>query len=50
MFVLYSYLPSNISVGAFNGKIDKVGEDDTIDSVVVSIAARPFEKVMIGAS
>ncbi len=50
VFVLYSYLPSNISVGAFNGKIDKASEDDTIDSVFASLAARPLEMMTIGAS
>ena len=40
----------DISVGAFNGKIDKAGEDDTIDSVVASLAVRTLEMVTIGAS
>lgn len=39
-----------ISVGAFNGKIDKVGGDNAIDSVVASIVAQPFEALMVGAS
>ncbi|MBC2744993.1 MAG: LbtU family siderophore porin [Desulfosarcina sp.] len=40
----------DVSVGAFNGKIDKAGDDDAIDSVVASIVAQPFEAFMIGAS
>lgn len=39
-----------ISVGAFNGKIDNVGGDNAIDSVVASIVAQPFEALMVGAS
>lgn len=39
-----------VSVGAFNGRVDKVGDDNTIDSVVASIVAQPFAALMIGAS
>ena len=38
------------SVGVFNGKIDKVGDDDVIDSFVASVTTQPFETVSIGAS
>lgn len=40
----------DVSVGAFNGRVDKAGDDDTIDSVVAAIVAQPFEALMIGAS
>lgn len=40
----------DVSVGAFNGRVDKVGDDNTIDSVVASIVAQPFDALMIGAS
>lgn len=40
----------DVSVGAFNGRVDKTGDDNTIDSVVASIVAQPFDALMIGAS
>jgi hypothetical protein len=39
-----------VSVGAFNGRIDKAGDDDTIGSVVGAVVVTPFEGVMVGAS
>ncbi|MCB2146765.1 MAG: LbtU family siderophore porin [Deltaproteobacteria bacterium] len=40
----------DVSVGAFNGRVDKVGDDNTIDSIVASIVAQPLDALMIGAS
>lgn len=40
----------DVSVGAFNGRIDKAGDDDTVDSFVAAIVAQPFEALMLGAS
>ena len=34
----------DFSVGVFNGKIDEVGDDDTIDSFVASIVAEPLRR------
>ena len=39
-----------VSIGAFNGRIDKAGDDDTIGSVVGAVVVTPFEGVMVGAS
>jgi hypothetical protein len=40
----------DVSIGAFNGKIDKAGDDNAVDSFVASFTAQPFEEVMIGTS
>ena len=40
----------DVSVGTFNGSIDKTGDDDPIDSFVARVTAQPVEKVMIGVS
>jgi hypothetical protein len=40
----------DVSIGAFNGKIDQAGDDDAIDSVVASIVAQPVAALMVGAS
>ena len=37
----------DFSAGAFNGRIDKAGDDDAIGSFVASVATQPFEMVMI---
>lgn len=38
------------SIGAFNGRVDEVGDDDTIDGFVGAVVVSPFEGVMFGAS
>ena len=38
------------SAGLFNGDIDEDNDDDMVDSFVASIAAQPFEPVMMGVS
>lgn len=40
----------DISVGAFNGRAQEVGDDDAIDSFVASVAVNPMEGLMFGAS
>jgi hypothetical protein len=40
----------DISVGAFNGRVNEVGDDDTVDSFVGAVVVSPFEGVMFGAS
>ncbi|MCF8079328.1 MAG: LbtU family siderophore porin [Desulfobacterales bacterium] len=40
----------DVSIGAFNGRVDEVGEDDTVDSFVGAVVVSPFEGVMFGAS
>lgn len=40
----------DLSVGAFNGKIDEAGDDNTIDSVVAAVVAKPLEELMVGVS
>lgn len=40
----------DVALGAFNGRAQKAGDDDVIDSFVAGIAANPFEGLMIGAS
>jgi hypothetical protein len=39
-----------ISVGVFNGRTNKAGEDDAIDSFVVSITSEPFDALLFGVS
>jgi hypothetical protein len=38
------------SAGLFNGDIDEDNDDDMVDSFVASIAAQPFEPLMMGVS
>jgi hypothetical protein len=40
----------DVSLGAFNGRAQEAGEDDTINSFVANIAVTPFEELMFGAS
>ncbi len=40
----------DVSIGAFNGRVDEVGKDDTIDGFVGAGVISPFEGVMFGAS
>jgi hypothetical protein len=40
----------DISVGAFNGRIDKAGDDDIIDSFVAAIVVQPLSFLTVGAS
>jgi hypothetical protein len=40
----------DISVGAFNGQIHKIGDDNAIDSFVAGIAAQPFDFLSVGIS
>ena len=40
----------DVSIGAFNGRVDEVGDDDTVDSFVGAVVVSPFEGVMFGAS
>jgi hypothetical protein len=40
----------DVSVGAFNGRIDKTGDDDTIASFVGSVVVSPLDWIMLGAS
>lgn len=40
----------DLSVGAFNGKIDKAGDDDSIDSFVAAVTAQPLEFLTTGIS
>ncbi len=40
----------DISVGAFNGKIEEAGEDDHVDGFVAGVTAQPFEGLTLGAS
>ena len=40
----------DITVGAFNGRAQKAGDNDTIDSFVAAIRAHPFEGLSMGVS
>lgn len=40
----------DISVGTFNGRVDKAGDDDTIDSFVAAVVAQPISILTVGAS
>lgn len=40
----------DISVGTFNGRVDKAGDDDTIDSFVAAVVAQPISFLTLGAS
>jgi len=40
----------DISVGAFNGKIEEAGEDNHVDGFVAGVTAQPFEGLTLGAS
>jgi len=40
----------DVSAGAFNGKAREAGHDDTIDSFVAAIIAKPFKGLNLGAS
>jgi hypothetical protein len=40
----------DVSLGAFNGRVQEAGEDDVIDSYVASVAVNPFEGLEFGAS
>jgi hypothetical protein len=40
----------DVSVGAFNGRIDKTGDDDTIGSFVGAVVVSPLEWIVLGAS
>lgn len=40
----------DISVGAFNGRAQEAGDDDTIDSFVAALGVKPFEGLALGAS
>lgn len=40
----------DVSIGAFNGKIDKSGDDDVIDSFVAGMTVQPFEALSAGVS
>ena len=40
----------DVSLGAFNGKVGKEGDDDTIDSFVASLVAQPCEAFVAGVS
>ncbi len=39
-----------LSAGVFNGEIDRAGDDDTIDSYVFAVVARPVEFLRAGVS
>jgi hypothetical protein len=40
----------DISAGAFNGKIDEIGDDDAVDSYLAAVTVQPIEGLMFGAS
>jgi hypothetical protein len=40
----------DLSLGAFNGKIDEGGDDDTINGFVASVSGQPWEGVSLGVS
>ena len=40
----------DISVGAFNGRVKKIGDDNTISDVVAAVVVNPIEGLMLGAS
>ncbi|MCF8051272.1 MAG: LbtU family siderophore porin [Desulfobacterales bacterium] len=40
----------DVSFGAYNGRIDELGDDDTVDSFVGAVVVAPLEGVMLGAS
>mgnify|MGYP000235864943 CR=1 FL=1 len=40
----------DISVGTFNGRVDKAGDDDTVDSFVAAVVAQPISFLTLGAS
>ena len=40
----------DVSLGVFNGRAQKAGDDDAIDSFVAAVAANLFEGLMFGAS
>lgn len=40
----------DLSAGLFNGKIDQTGDDDTIDSFVLSVTAKPLDVLTVGVS
>lgn len=40
----------DLSVGAFNGKINETGDDDHVDGFVGSMTAQPLEGLTLGAS
>ncbi len=40
----------DISIGAFNGKANEAGDDDTVDSFVAAVKVQPFEGFLLGAS
>lgn len=40
----------DVAVGAFNGKINAVGDDDAVDSFVARLVAQPVEALMVGVS
>lgn len=40
----------DVSLGAFNGKARKTGDEDVIDSVVAGVSVNPFSSLMFGAS
>jgi len=40
----------DFSAGLFNGKIDQAGDDDTIDSFVLSVTAKPLDVLTAGVS
>jgi hypothetical protein len=39
-----------VSAGVFNGRVDEVGDDDTISSFVGAVVVSPAEGFMVGAS
>jgi len=41
---------ADISAGAFNGRANKDGDDDAIDSFVAAIAVQPLETLLLGVS
>ncbi|MBT8340763.1 MAG: LbtU family siderophore porin, partial [Desulfatitalea sp.] len=40
----------DLSVGAFNGRIGKAGDDDAIDSFVAAAVLRPMDSLLLGVS